>query len=289
MENNERKPGESIRQWRDRIRALKQDNTVYYDQEITPAIATAPSKETEMFFDDFIDRYNKNRFFKLPKWMARRKLNNIRTQRLYPEDAYFYDENGERQNSAGQSYSNKPLIELAQDQEDYAYRHEITHQFNDRDRFSILKQDWRKDRLRSLPTSRREIDLLNSAYSLHNTQAGSYTKELFTVNTGIRDQISRANGNILGKKLNDKINTLSDDELMDFVLQQGYIDPDSYQKDYYDSFSFSPYSFSKDPENYDVMNEFSWNNKRYGYNPQQINNIRKALIEVRKSGGLLNK
>lgn len=50
MENNKRKPGESIKQWRDRIRALKQDNTVYYDQEITPAIATAPSKETEMFF-----------------------------------------------------------------------------------------------------------------------------------------------------------------------------------------------------------------------------------------------
>ena len=280
-----RRDGESIKEWRKRVRASKRDNTEYYGGELDYAVVTAPSKETEAFFEDYINRYNKSRFFKTSQRWAKKKLNNIRAQRFYPDEAYYYDNNGERRVSAGETYTSKPLIKLLHGQEDYAYRHELTHQFNDRTKWNNFKNRLVRDRRNSLPKSKKELDLLNSAYSLQHTKKDHYNKELFTVNTGIRDQISRANKNVVGEDLDNAIHGMSDSDLMRIVFEQGYINQNNYPKGYYNVQDEQQDSSLNNVELNTTVNNDSLNTTHYGYDPKQIEAIKKALIEVRKLGG----
>jgi hypothetical protein len=181
-------------------------------------------------------------------------LNKIRTERLYPDDSIAIL----NANIAGTSDPRKPLIKLVEGHEDYGYRHEIAHQFNDR----LRRNSFKRNRFRSLPKSEREYEMLNNAY-FYDMEPFRKKEDYYAVNTQLRGMISADHNNVLRKRLDKTINNLTEDQLMDYLGRIGYINKDQNYRNAY-------------------LNESG-----EGYDPVKIENLKKALIYVRKLGGKL--
>lgn len=188
------------------------NDQMYSDQseEIKPSVKTDVSPQTISFFEDFADRYkmfnNKDRRDKI---IRRIKNNRSRT---------ISDEFLEKINAGAFYYPATHTVNTPADVNSNAYTHELTHSLND----SLLGK---------LHRSSGERFLLGRAYDVRTNFLNKFIhgqKELFTTNTELRRNISDKYNHVLGNELNNVIKNMSDDELLKYVDDTGYLNSNDY-------------------------------------------------------------